>query len=277
VNPGNSGGPLVNLKGEVVGINSSIWSRSGGYQGISFAIPIDMAKRIAEDLIYDGVVTRGWLGMVIEDVDPELADALRIPGRNGAKVVQVAPGSPAMTAGAKAGDIVLDLSGKPVTGSADLRNRVAAMRPGTKVDLRVLRDGKEMDLSVTLGKLGSTAEDSSMAEMEGPDGSYIVRRFGLKLGELGDKEKADNGLPASIKGVLVVDVVQGSPAQDKGIRAGSVIMEVIDDNRKVVSATSPSQLAGLLGRIPTGSTVALKVADHDQIRLVGLRADDGKK
>jgi S1-C subfamily serine protease len=134
-----------------------------------------------------------------------------------------------------------------------------------------------MDLSVTLGKLGSTAEDSSMAALQAPDGSYIVRRFGLKLGELGDKEKSDNGLPASVKGVLVVDVVQGSAAQEKGIRAGSVIMEVIDEDRKVVSATSPSQLAGLLGRIPSGSTVALKVADHDQIRLVGLRAGDGKK
>jgi len=277
VNPGNSGGPLVNLKGEVVGINSSIWSRSGGYQGISFAIPIDMAKRIAEDLIYDGVVTRGWLGMVIEDVDPELADALRIPGRNGAKVVQVAPGSPAMAAGAKAGDIVLELAGKPVTGSADLRNRVAAMRPGTKVGLHVLRDGKETDLSVTLGKLGSTVEDSSMAAMEGPDGTYLVPRFGLKLGELGDKERTANGLPASIHGVLVVDVAQGSPAQEKGIPAGIAILEVIDPDRKVVPATSASQLANLLGRIPSGSTVALKVAEHDQIRLVGLRAGEDKR
>jgi len=277
VNPGNSGGPLVNLKGEVVGINSSIWSRSGGYQGISFAIPIDMAKRIAEDLIYDGVVTRGWLGMVIEDVDPELADALRIPGRNGAKVVQVAPGSPAMAGGAKAGDIVLDLSGKPVTGSADLRNRVASMRPGTKVDLHVLRDGKETDLSVTLGKLGSTSEDSSMAGLEGPDGTYLVPRFGLKLGVLGDKEKVANGLPASIRGVLVVDVAQGSPAQEKGIRAGMAILEFIDTDRKDIVAGSPSVLAKLLAGIPSGGTVALKVADHDQIRLVGLRAVEDKR
>ena len=277
VNPGNSGGPLVNLKGQVVGINSSIWSRSGGYQGISFAIPIDMAKRIAEDLICEGVVTRGWLGLVIEDVDPELADALKIPGRNGARVVQVAPGSPAMAAGAKAGDIVLQLSGKPVTGSADLRNRVAADRPGTKVPLHILRDGKEMDLVVTLGKLGSTVEDSSMAAMQAPDGSYLARRFGLKLVELGEKEKSDNGLPAALKGVLVAGVAPGSPAQEKGIREGSAIVEILDPDRKVVQATSPAQVAGLLGQIPSGSTVALKVAYRDQVRLVGLRAKDEKK
>jgi serine protease Do len=277
VNPGNSGGPLVNLKGQVVGINSSIWSRSGGYQGISFAIPIDMAKRIAEDLICEGVVTRGWLGLVIEDVDPELADALKIPGRNGAKVVQVAPGSPAMAAGAKGGDIVLQLSGKPVTGSADLRNRVASDRPGTKVPLHILRDGKEMDLTVTLGKLGSTTDDSSMASLESPDGTYLARRFGLKLANLGDKERTDNGLPANLKGVLVAGVAQGSPAQEKGIREGSVILEVIDPDRRGTFATSPAQVAKLLGQIPSGSTVALKVAYRDQVRLVGLRAREEKK
>jgi len=277
VNPGNSGGPLVNLKGQVIGINSSIWSRSGGYQGISFAIPINMAKRIAEDLICEGVVTRGWLGLVIEDVDPELADALKIPGRNGARVVEVAPGSPASTSGAKSGDIVLQLSGKPVTGAADLRNRIASERPGTKVVVRVLRDGKELDLNVALGKLGSTTEDSAMASMESPDGTYIARRFGLKLANLGDKERADNGLPATVRGVLVVGVAQGSPAQEKGIREGSAILEVIDPNRRATPATSAGQVAKLLGQIPTGGTVALKVAYRDQIRLVGLRAKDEKK
>ena len=185
----------MNLKGQVIGINSSIWSRSGGYQGISFAIPISMARRIAEDLICEGVVTRGWLGLVIEDVDPELADALKIPGRNGARVAQVAPGSPAAVAGAKAGDIVLQLSGKAVTGAADLRNRVAAQRPGTKVGVVVLRDGKEQELKVVLGKLGSTLEDSTVASMGSPDGTYLARRFGLKLADLTEKERSEHGLP----------------------------------------------------------------------------------
>jgi serine protease Do len=277
VNPGNSGGPLVNVKGQVVGINSSIWSRSGGYQGISFAIPINMAKRIAEDLICEGVVTRGWLGLVIEDVDPELADALKIPGRNGAKVVQVAGGSPSAAAGAKAGDIVLQLSGKPVTGSADLRNRVASERPGTKVVLHVLRDGKELDLNVSLGKLGSAVEDSVTASLESPDGTFLARRFGLKLAELGDKERSDNGLPANLKGVFVTGVAPGSPAQEKGIKEGSAILEVIDPERRITQATSAAQVARLLGQIPSGSTVALKVAFRDQVKLVGLRARDEKK
>ena len=277
VNPGNSGGPLVNLRGQVVGINSSIWSRTGGYQGISFAIPIDMVKRIAEDLICEGVVTRGWLGLSIEDVDPELADALKIPGRNGAKVAQIAPGSPSQTAGIKAGDIVLQVSGKAVTGSADLRNRIASRRPGDKVVLHILRDGKEQDLNVTLGKLGANPDDSAAASVESPDGTYTVYRFGLKLSELDDKAKSEHGLPASIKGVLVAGVVPGSPAQEKGLRDGWAILEVIDPDRHSVAATSPSQLAKLLAQIPAGSTVALKVAVRDQIRLVGLRAKEEKK
>ena len=272
VNPGNSGGPLVNLRGQVVGINSSIWTRSGGYQGISFAIPIDMARRIAEDLICEGVVTRGWLGMVIEDLDPELSDALRIPGRNGAKIVQVAPGSPAATSGAKAGDIVLQLSGKVVSGAAELRNRVAAQRPGAKVVLRILRDGKEQDLPVVLGKLGSTVDDSTTASQESPDGTYTVRRFGLKLSELTDKDRAEQGIPAGRNGVLVAGVVPGSPADEKGIRAGAAILEVIDSQRKVEAASTPGQVARILSQVAPGSTVALKLAVKDQVRLVGLRA-----
>ena len=116
-----------------------------------------------------------------------------------------------------------------------------------------------------------------MAGLEGPDGTYLVPRFGLKLGVLGDKEKVANGLPAPIRGVLVVDVAQGSPAQEKGIRAGMAILEFIDTDRKDIVAGSPSVLAKLLAGIPSGGTVALKVADHDQIRLVGLRAGEDKR
>lgn len=283
VNPGNSGGPLVNLKGQVVGINSSIWSRSGGYQGISFAIPINMARKIAEDLIHDGEVSRGWLGISIDDVDAELADALGIEGRNGARVMQVVPGAPADKAGVKSGDIVLSISGKGVTGSADLRNQVASERPGAKVVLKVLRDGKEMDVPVVLGKLGEALSESvetadgEKVPVEGVDGTYSSKRFGLRLADLTDKDRTDLGLSKGAKGALVADVAAGSSAAEKGIKAGMVVLEVIDADRKANPVSTAREAAKSLSKVAPGGTIALKVQAKDRIWLVGLRAREEKK
>lgn len=283
VNPGNSGGPLVNLKGQVVGINSSIWTRSGGYQGISFAIPINMARKIAEDLIHDGEVSRGWLGISIDDVDAELADALGIEGRNGARVMQVVPGAPADKAGVKSGDIVLSISGKGVTGSADLRNQVASERPGAKVVLKVLRDGKEVDVPVVLGKLGDASSESvetadgEKVPLEGADGTYSSKRFGLRLSDLSDKDRTDLGLPKGAKGALVADVVAGSSAAEKGIKPGMVVLEVIDADRKANPVSSAREAAKSLSKVAPGGTIALKVQAKDRIWLVGLRAREEKK
>lgn len=274
VNPGNSGGPLVNLKGEVVGINSSIWSRSGGYQGISFAIPINMARRIAEDLICDGVVSRGWLGLVIEDVDPDLAEALRLPSRDGAKVVQVAPGSPSQTAGVKPGDVVLKVGDVAVKGSADLRNRVASERPGTKVRLRILRDGKEQDVEVLLGRVGGELE---AMPMEAPDGTFSLPRLGMRLGDLDQKTRTENGLPTGVTGASIVSVAPGSPAQEKGLRAGMILVEILDAGRNSTMVKSASAAATRLGQVKSGEIVALKVVSKEQIRLIGLRAREEKK
>lgn len=269
VNPGNSGGPLVSLKGEVIGINSSIWSRSGGYQGISFAIPINMARRIAEDLIVDGAVSRGWLGMVIEDLDPDLADALQLPNRDGAKVVQVAPGSPAQKAGAKTGDVVLKLGDAGVKGAADLRNRVASERPGTKIRLKILRDGKEKELEVTLGKLG---DKSNPQALESSDGSFSLGRLGLKLADLDAKSRAAQGLGTDLSGALVQEVEPQSPAQEKGIRPGMVITEVLESGKGSIPVKSAQAAAAALGKVKAGETVALKIVQGDQERLVALRA-----
>ncbi|MBK8803223.1 MAG: Do family serine endopeptidase [Fibrobacteres bacterium] len=274
VNPGNSGGPLVNLKGEVIGINSSIWSRSGGYQGISFAIPINMARRIAEDLICDGTVSRGWLGLVIEDVDPELAEALRLPSRDGAKVVQVAPGSPSQTAGVKSGDVVLKVGDVVVRGSADLRNRVASERPGTKVRLRILRDGKELDVDVVLGRVGGELESMPL---EAADGTFQLPRLGLRLGELDQKIRTENGLPAGVSGASIVAVVPGSPAHEKGLRAGMILVEILDAGRNSTMVKSASAASARLGQVKPGEIVALKVVSKEQVRLIGLRAREDKK
>lgn len=283
VNPGNSGGPLVNLKGQVVGINSSIWTRSGGYQGISFAIPINMARRIAEDLICDGSVSRGWLGISIDDVDAELADALGIEGRNGARVVQVVPGAPADKAGVKAGDIVLALSGRTVTGSGDLRNRIASERPGAKVALKVLRDGKEIEVQVALGKLGdnpSETVESAEGEkipVEGVDGSYSSKRFGLRLKDMTDSDRESLGLPKGAKGAVVSEVAAGSSAAEKGIKPGMAVLEVVDADRRSNPVQGAREAAKLLAKIPAGGSVAIKVTSKDRTWMVGLRAREDKK
>jgi serine protease Do len=262
-----------------VGINSSIWTRSGGYQGISFAIPINQARRIAEDLAYDGKVSRGWLGVTIEDVDPELADALGIEGRNGAKVVQVAPQTPAAKAGMLAGDVVLAVDGHVVTGSADLRNHVADLRPGQKASLRIQRDGKEITLPVVVGRLdgnGAKPEEDASGEdtavSREADGNYSVPSFGLRLSALDDQARELAQVDKQVQGV-VVSALPESPAAEKGIPNGAVVLAWKGPaGSGFQPVKDPYAFAVALEKLPAGSPVALKIRKGDQIRLVGLKA-----
>lgn len=280
VNPGNSGGPLVNLRGEVVGINSSIWTRSGGYQGISFAIPIALATRVAEDLIHEGKVVRGWLGLMIADLDPDLADALGVSGRNGVRVDKAQPGSPAEKAGVKAGDVILAIDDVAVTGASDLRNRVAANRPGKKIRLKILRDGKETTKDVVLGTLpgeeGVDSADDSASSTTAPDGSIVSKRFGLRLKDLDDASRKALGMDPGMQGVLVADVDDDYPAFEKGIRPGMAVLQWIAGQQSGVPRTA-RDLAGALDKVAPGTTVALKVSSKDKTWLVGLRASDPPK
>jgi len=281
VNPGNSGGPLVNLRGQVIGINSSIWTRSGGYQGISFAIPIALANRVASDLIHEGRVVRGWLGISIGDLDPDLADALGVAGRNGARVDGVQPESPAAKAGLKAGDVILGLDGTAITGSAGLRNLVASRRPGTKVSLKVLRDGKELAIEATLGRLPGDADQGETAVGDGgpattTDGSFVARRFGLHLRDLDAESRKALGLDDKATGVAITDVEENSPAAEKGLKAGMTIQQWVAD-RTPRAPGSARELAAALDKVPAGSTVALKLATKDRVWLEGLRAAEPRK
>jgi len=152
INPGNSGGPLVNIHGEAVGMNTAIFSRSGGYMGIGFAIPINMAKAIKDQLLKKGKVTRGWLGVVIQDIDEELAKSFGLEKTEGVLIAEVSEGSPAEKAGLKQGDIILRLNGKKVDDLGELRNKIALTAPGTKVKLEVLRENKRRTIQVTIGE-----------------------------------------------------------------------------------------------------------------------------
>jgi serine protease Do len=228
INPGNSGGALVNMAGELVGINTAIFSQSGGYQGIGFAIPSSMAKEIAQSLLEHGKVVRGWLGIGIQDVDPELASSLGLPNHDGVLVSEVDPNSPAEKGGLQRGDVVLTVAGKKTNSSTQLRNLVAATGANKKVDVGILRGGKPQTLSIVLGELKTDAPRATPAA-----GPHEQTLDGLSLEALDPKLRQRLNLPGSIKqGVVITGVAPGSSAAERGIQPGDLVLEV---NRKPVN------------------------------------------
>jgi serine protease Do len=213
INPGNSGGPLFNMKGEVVGINSQIYSRSGGYQGVSFSIPIDVALQVSNQLQTTGHVTRGKIGVVIQPVTQGLADSFGLPQPEGALVSTVEKGGPAEKAGVEPGDVILKINGTPLRDSNELPSLVAAITPGTPVNLEIWRNHASKDVSVVLGAL----EDKRTASTE--QGHEQSGKLGLAVRPLTpDEQKQGN-----MKGGLVVERVSG-PAADAGIQQGDVVL-----------------------------------------------------
>lgn len=219
INPGNSGGPLVNLDGEVIGINTAIATNTGAYQGVGFAIPISLAKRIMEELIRSGRVVRGWLGIYIQDITQAMAEAMDLPTREGVLVADVREDGPSKEAGLQRGDVILEFNGKKMKNGLELRNTVASTSPGTKVDLKILRDGKTKKLTVKLGELPS----EEMAAAGG--GRDILSDLGLRLHNLNSELGRRYGISGD-KGVVVVDVYPGSAAAEAGFVAGDLIVEV---------------------------------------------------
>ena len=224
INPGNSGGPLIDLQGKVVGINTAIYSRSGGYMGIGFAIPVNMARNIYTQLIEHGNVTRGYLGVTIQDLTAELAKSFGLKDTKGVLVSQVMPDTPAEKAGMKQGDVIASINGKPVETAAALRNEVAMKAPGTAVKVGVIRDGKEKTLSVKVEKMSEDLLTSSRSES--------IRDLGMSVSAL-TKELAEQYGLENEKGVVVTGVEQGSLAARAGIRQGMLIKEV---NRRPVTS-----------------------------------------
>lgn len=224
INPGNSGGPLINLDGEVVGINTAIFSRSGGYMGVGFAIPINMAKRIADQLIEKGEVTRGFLGVVIQPLTPDLAASFGLDQHKGVLIAQISENSPAAAAGLRQGDVVVAYDGRPVTDPGDFRNRVSLTAPGSRKELAIIRDGEQEAISVTIGKL---SDDKVVAQ--GP--AQSAREIGLAVQTLTpDLAQRYGAQPGH--GVIVTQVSPGSIAATAGIQPGTIIFQV---DRKVVN------------------------------------------
>lgn len=255
INPGNSGGALVNINGELIGINTMIYTRSGGYMGIGFAIPINMARKIMEDLIYEGKVSRGWLGVMIQELDQSTREAFGLDDNiKGVLIGDVFKGQPAEKAGIQRGDIVISVDGKKVVNTNDLRNRVAAIRPGKKVPVGIIRDGKEKTLYVTLsGRDKANTEKSGNEKSDGGSSKSaddMAERLGIKAGPLTQEVRQNLDLDAKVKGVVVMEIDPGSQAAKEGIAEGDVIIEI---NRAPVESVKAFSKA--LKNLKTGDSV----------------------
>ena len=245
INPGNSGGPLFNTEGEVIGINSQIYSRTGGYMGLSFAIPIDVAINVAEQLKKNGKVIRGWLGVAIQEITEELSESFGLDNTSGALIAMVEKASPAEKGGIQPGDIILKFNKNFIASSSDLPKFVGTTKPFTKVPVEILRKGKKIKLDVRVGEMPS--EKTVVASRESKINE--VNRIGLSLKELNnDERKKINGR----NGLLVVKV-EGS-ASTSGIRTGDVILAF--NNSAVESIASFNKK---IRRVPKGKTIALLI------------------
>jgi serine protease Do len=268
INPGNSGGPLINTRGEAVGINSAIVSRGGGFQGIGFAIPVDLAKPILGQLRATGKVTRGWLGVSIQPLTQELAKSFGLTGTQGALVASVSEDSPAARAGLKEGDVIVSFDGKPVEGPRVLPSIVANTPIGRGVPVGIVRDGSRQTVTVTVGNLSDSREARATPSAPGEKReSRASEKLGLALQELTPELAKQLGVQGSDKGVVVTEVKPDSPAAQAGLAPGDVIREV---NRTPVQGL-PDVDKGL-ARSQSGGQVLLRVERDGSQRYVVVAA-----
>jgi serine protease Do len=226
INPGNSGGALVDVEGRLVGINQSIYSASGASAGVGFAIPINLARNIMDRLTTDGKVARGYLGVSIQAVTPELAKEFNLGDESGALVGEVRSDTPAADAGLKEGDVIVELNGKKISDSRHLRLMVAQTPPKTKVTLKIIRDGKTKTLTATLAALPDEFTGGPRDEQSERGEAKVDALDGVEVADLDARARRQNDIPASVRGALVTNVVADSTAAEAGLRPGDVILEI---------------------------------------------------
>ncbi|MGD9201656.1 MAG: Do family serine endopeptidase [Chitinispirillia bacterium] len=265
INPGNSGGALINIEGDLIGINTMIYTRSGGYMGIGFAIPINMAKNIMEQLIYKGEVSRGWLGVGIGDIDQNMKEALGLDSRNGVLINDVFKGQPAQKAGIKVGDVITSINGLKTNNANALKNTVASITPGEKVPVEIIRDGKKITLHVKLinrdekeiSRMSSgPTEKGGSEEKEETD---VSKKLGFAVGSITDELREQLQLKSGVKGVIVTSVDQSSKAARKGLQQNDIIKKIKIKNNNIVVVDNVKSFKKATGSIKTDDSVLLYV------------------
>ncbi|MBJ9976016.1 DegQ family serine endoprotease [Pseudomonas sp. S75] len=260
INPGNSGGPLFNMNGEVVGINSQIFTRSGGFMGLSFAIPIDVALDVSNQLKKDGKVSRGWLGVVIQEVNKDLAESFGLDKPAGALVAQVLDNGPAAKGGLQVGDVILSMNGQPIVMSADLPHLVGGLKDGQKAKLEIIRDGKRQNLDVTVGALPEDDADIGTGGQAGAERNS--NRLGVSVAELSDEQKKS----LELKGGVVIKEVQDGPAALIGLRPGDVISHL--NNQAITSAKQFTEIAK---ELPKNRSVSMRVLRQGRASFITFK------
>ncbi len=265
INRGNSGGPLVNTRGEVIGINNAIASSSGGNEGIGFAIASNMVRDVMAQLVSNGKVTRGYLGIRLQDIDEALARSFKLPHTEGALVAGVEPGKPAAEAGMEAGDFITAIDGRKIGGRAELQRVVAGIAPGTAIAVTVIRDSKDVPLTVTLA---ARPGDLVMVRTPPPADRPVASGYGLSVQPLTPKVAGRLGYDESVKGILIVGVVPGSEAAEQGVAPGMVVTHVQGQ-----AVTTVSAFAEALAVAEDGEGVRLRVqTPHGGQRFVMIEA-----
>jgi serine protease Do len=265
INPGNSGGPLFNMNEEVVGINSQIYTRSGGSMGLSFAIPIDVATQVADQLRKSGKVTRGRIGVTIQELTRELAESFGLSSPNGALVSNVEKNGPADKAGIQASDVILEFDGKPVNSSSDLPRMVAVIKPGTKVPVKLWRKGKVRRVAVEIAEMQGESGLAHATKKPSSHSGEMIPRMGIAASEL----SADQLQQLQVSGGLLVENVTGSSALAAGLQPGDVLLAIGN-----VQIRSLAQLNGLLKQVPKGHNVALLVRRGDNATYIAIKLDE---
>ena len=262
INPGNSGGPLINMRGEVVGINSQIYSRSGGFMGISFAIPIDEATRVSEQLRSNGRVIRGRIGVQIDQVTKDVAESIGLGKPTGAMVRSVESGGPADKAGVEAGDIITKFEGRVIDKAGDLPRIVGGVKPGTKATLQVFRRGAFKEMGVTVVELESDRPSAPAPERGGaPKPPVAVGLLGLAVSDLSDAQKRE----FKVKGGVRVEMAEGAAARS-GIREGDIVLSL--DNTEIISA---KQFEAVVSKLDKPKSVTALVKRGDWVNYIVIR------
>ncbi len=265
INPGNSGGPLFNMNGEVVGINSQIYTRSGGSMGLSFAIPIDVATQVAEQLRTSGKVTRGRIGVSIQELTRELAESFGLSKPVGALISSVEKNGPADKAGIEASDVILKFDGKPVNSSSDLPRMVAATKPGSKVTVELWRKGGSRQVAVEVAEMPEDSKLARATKKLADDLAETISRLGIAVSELSNEQLEE----LQISSGLLVEEVKGSAARAAGLQHGDVLLAIGN-----IPIRSLGQFNEILKQVPKGKNVALLVRRDDFAQYVAIRLDE---